>query len=28
MSSYAAGSMGPEAADELFHGCEGGWSRG
>jgi glucose-6-phosphate 1-dehydrogenase len=23
---YAAGSTGPEAADALFHGCEGGWS--
>jgi glucose-6-phosphate 1-dehydrogenase len=23
---YPAGSSGPEAADELFHGCEGGWS--
>jgi glucose-6-phosphate 1-dehydrogenase len=23
---YPAGSHGPEAADELFHGCEGGWS--
>jgi glucose-6-phosphate 1-dehydrogenase len=27
MRTYAAGSWGPEAADELFHGCEGGWSR-
>ena len=25
---YAAGSWGPAAADELFYGCEGGWSRG
>ena len=25
---YAAGTWGPEAADELFTGCEGGWSRG
>ena len=28
MREYAAGSWGPEAADELFHGCEGGWTRG
>ncbi len=28
MSSYAAGSTGPELSDELFHGCEGGWTRG
>jgi glucose-6-phosphate 1-dehydrogenase len=28
LREYAAGSVGPEAADELFHGCEGGWSRG
>lgn len=28
MHEYAAGSWGPEAAGELFHGCEGGWSRG
>jgi glucose-6-phosphate 1-dehydrogenase len=26
--TYAAGSWGPAAADELFHGCEGGWSEG
>ena len=25
---YAPGGWGPGAADELFHGCEGGWSRG
>jgi len=25
---YPAGSWGPEEADALFHGCEGGWSRG
>ena len=25
---YPAGSWGPDAADDLFHGCEGGWSRG
>jgi glucose-6-phosphate 1-dehydrogenase len=25
---YPAGSWGPERARELFHGCEGGWSRG
>lgn len=25
---YPAGSWGPEEAAELFHGCEGGWSRG
>jgi len=25
---YAPGSWGPAEADELFHGCEGGWSRG
>src|SRR5690606_15588768 len=25
---YPAGSWGPEAADALFEGCEGGWSRG
>ena len=25
---YAAGTWGPPEADELFHGCEGGWSRG
>jgi glucose-6-phosphate 1-dehydrogenase len=28
MREYEAGSWGPEAADELFHGCEGGWTRG
>ncbi len=25
---YPAGSWGPPEAEELFHGCEGGWSRG
>jgi glucose-6-phosphate 1-dehydrogenase len=25
---YPAGSWGPEGADDLFEGCEGGWSRG
>jgi glucose-6-phosphate 1-dehydrogenase len=25
---YAAGTWGPPEADRLFHGCEGGWSRG
>jgi glucose-6-phosphate 1-dehydrogenase len=25
---YPAGSWGPEAADQLWRGCEGGWSRG
>jgi glucose-6-phosphate 1-dehydrogenase len=25
---YAAGTWGPDAADRLFQGCEGGWSRG
>jgi glucose-6-phosphate 1-dehydrogenase len=25
---YPAGSAGPEAADALFHGCEGSWSTG
>jgi glucose-6-phosphate 1-dehydrogenase len=28
MRDYASGSWGPDSADELFHGCEGGWSRG
>jgi glucose-6-phosphate 1-dehydrogenase len=28
MLEYAAGTWGPEQATELFHGCEGGWSRG
>jgi len=28
LGEYPAGSWGPEAADDLFHGCEGGWSRG
>src|SRR5262249_26321776 len=25
---YPAGTWGPAAADELFHGCEGGWTHG
>ncbi|QDU65356.1 glucose-6-phosphate dehydrogenase [Engelhardtia mirabilis] len=25
---YPVGSWGPSSADELFYGCEGGWSRG
>lgn len=25
---YPAGTWGPPEADALFHGCEGGWSRG
>jgi glucose-6-phosphate 1-dehydrogenase len=28
MQEYEAGTWGPESAAELFHGCEGGWSRG
>ncbi len=28
LAEYAAGTWGPEGADELFHGCEGGWSQG
>ena len=28
LRTYPAGTWGPEEADELFHGCEGGWSRG
>jgi glucose-6-phosphate 1-dehydrogenase len=28
MLEYPAGSWGPPEADALFHGCEGGWSRG
>jgi glucose-6-phosphate 1-dehydrogenase len=28
LQEYAAGSWGPASADGLFHGCEGGWSRG
>jgi glucose-6-phosphate 1-dehydrogenase len=28
MLTYPAGSWGPEAADDLFHGCEGGWTKG
>ena len=26
--TYPAGSWGPPEAEELFHGCEGAWSRG
>jgi glucose-6-phosphate 1-dehydrogenase len=25
---YPAGSWGPDSAEDLFHGCEGAWSRG
>lgn len=28
LREYPAGSWGPSEADELFYGCEGGWSRG
>ncbi len=28
MQTYPAGSWGPELADGLFHGCEGGWTKG
>jgi len=28
LQEYAAGTWGPDSADGLFHGCEGGWSRG
>jgi glucose-6-phosphate 1-dehydrogenase len=28
LREYPAGTWGPAEADELFHGCEGGWSRG
>ena len=28
LESYPAGSAGPETANRLFHGCEGGWTRG
>ena len=28
LDEYAAGTFGPERADELFYGCEGTWSRG
>jgi glucose-6-phosphate 1-dehydrogenase len=27
LREYAAGTWGPPEADELFHGCEGGWTR-
>jgi glucose-6-phosphate 1-dehydrogenase len=28
LREYAAGGWGPDEADELFYGCEGGWTRG
>ncbi len=28
LAEYEAGTWGPDAADELFRGCEGGWSQG
>jgi glucose-6-phosphate 1-dehydrogenase len=28
LHEYPAGTWGPPEADRLFHGCEGGWSRG
>ena len=28
MREYPAGTWGPEESHELFHGCEGGWTRG
>jgi glucose-6-phosphate 1-dehydrogenase len=28
LREYEAGSWGPPEVDNLFHGCEGGWSRG
>ncbi|MBK7742391.1 MAG: glucose-6-phosphate dehydrogenase [Betaproteobacteria bacterium] len=28
LHEYPAGTWGPAAADELFRGCEGGWTRG
>jgi glucose-6-phosphate 1-dehydrogenase len=28
VATYPVGSMGPEVADELYHGCEGTWSYG
>lgn len=28
LRDYAAGTWGPPQAEELFQGCEGGWSRG
>jgi len=28
MLQFPAGTWGPEEADALFHGCEGGWSKG
>jgi glucose-6-phosphate 1-dehydrogenase len=28
MHEYPAGSWGPDAANALFYGCEGGWTRG
>ena len=28
LGEYPAGAWGPDGADDLFHGCEGGWSQG
>jgi glucose-6-phosphate 1-dehydrogenase len=28
LREYAAGTWGPAEANELFRGCEGGWTRG
>ncbi len=28
LMEYPAGSWGPDEANDLFHGCEGGWTRG
>lgn len=28
LREYDAGSWGPDEAQQLFHGCEGGWTRG
>ena len=28
LREHAAGTWGPPEADELFHGCEGGWKNG
>ncbi|MBS2022212.1 MAG: glucose-6-phosphate dehydrogenase, partial [Deltaproteobacteria bacterium] len=28
LKTYAAGTWGPGESDSLFHGCEGGWTRG
>ena len=27
MHTYPAGTWGPESANHLFYGCEGGWSK-